>query len=164
MKPLKDNQNKENSLADQKVLDEKMLKAHAEDLGLDIPEDYFSKSKNEILAQVRAENGGKVIPLYGNKLFWAAAAIVLLIVTTVFQTNSVPALDEIPTIVSDTIEQLNTTELANKDAETQENDILISSLFVEESEIDEFVDNYMLKEALFEEKPNLINRLKEQND
>ena len=135
---------------DQKALEEKLQKMHNEDLGLGTPEDYFSKSKSEILAKVGIEDKSRVLPLYRNKIFWAAAAaIAVLVVLTVFRTNTVPPIDKIPAIVSDTIEQLNK-GLADEDFYQSENDILISSLFVEDSELDEFVDNYMLGEALFD--------------
>ncbi len=145
MEPLNKHNNK-----DQKALEEKLQKMHLQDLGLDLPEDYFSKSKSEILAKVGIEDKSRVLPLYRNKIFWAAAAAVaVLIVLTVFKTSTVRQIEEIPAIVSDTIEQLNK-GLANEDFYQGENDILISSLFVEDTELDEFVDNYMLGEALFE--------------
>ena len=146
MEPL----NKHNT-TDQKALEEKLQKTHIEDLGLGMPEDYFSKSKSEILAKVGIEDKSRVLPLYRNKIFWAAAAaIAVLIVLTVFKTSTGPQIDGIPAIVSDTIEQLNN-GLVDDDFKQGENDILISSLFVEDSELDEFVDNYMLEEALFDE-------------
>ncbi|MGB5500671.1 MAG: hypothetical protein WBM77_17195 [Maribacter sp.] len=142
--------NKHNT-TDQKALEEKVQKMHTEDLGLGMPEDYFSKSKSEILAKVGIEDKSRVLPLYRNKIFWAAAAaIAVLIVLTVFKTNTVPQIDETPTIVSDTIEQLNE-GLADEDFYQGESDILISSLFVEDTELDEFVDNYMLEEAIVDE-------------
>ena len=145
MEPLNKHKN-----TDQKALEEKLQKMHNEDLGLGMPEDYFSKSKSEILAKVGIEDKSRVLPLYRNKIFWAAAAaIAVLVVLTVFRTNTVPPIDKIPAIVSDTIEQLNK-GLADEDFYQSENDILISSLFVEDSELDEFVDNYMLGEALFD--------------
>ncbi len=135
---------------DQKALEEKLQKMHIEDLGLGMPEDYFSKSKSEILAKVGIEDKSRVLPLYRNKIFWAAAAaIAVLFVLTLFKTSTVPQIEEIPAIVSDTMEQLNK-GLANEDFYQGENDILISSLFVEDTELDEFVDNYMLGEALFD--------------
>ena len=134
----------------QKALEEKLQKMHFEDLGLGMPEDYFSKSKSEILAKVGIEDKSRVLPLYRNKIFWAAAAaIAVLFVLTLFKTSTVPQIEKIPAIVSDTIEQLNK-GLANEDFYQGENDILISSLFVEDTELDEFVDNYMLGEALFD--------------
>ena len=134
----------------QKALEEKLQKMHIEDLGLGMPEDYFSKSKSEILAKVGIEDKSRVLPLYRNKIFWAAAAaIAVLFVLTLFKTSTVPQIEEIPAIVSDTMEQLNK-GLANEDFYQGENDILISSLFVEDTELDEFVDNYMLGEALFD--------------
>ena len=136
---------------DQKTLEEKLRKIHNEDLGLSMPKDYFAKSKSEILAKVGIEDKSRVVPLYRNKVFWAAAAVIaVLIVLTVFKTNTVPQIDKIPAIVSDTIEQLNK-GLADEDINPGENDILISSLFVEDTELDDFVDNYMLEEALFDE-------------
>lgn len=146
MEPL----NKHNTTG-QKALEEKLQKTHIEDLGLGMPEDYFSKSKSEILTKVGIKDKSRVLPLYRNKIFWAAAAaIAVLIVLTVFKTSTVPQIDGIPAIVSDTIEQLNN-GLADDDYNQGESDILISSLFVEDAELDEFVDNFMLEEVLFDE-------------
>ena len=152
MESLNKKINMEKRADDQKALDKKMQSVHTKDLGLDIPQDYFSKSKIEILAKVGNENKGKLVSLYSNKIFWAAAAgIALLIAISIYRTNLVPQIDAIPTIVSDSIERLNTEGLVNEDAELGERDILITSLFVEETEIDEFVNNYMLEEAISDE-------------
>ena len=152
MESLNKKINMEKRADDQKALDEKIQSVHTKDLGLDIPQDYFSKSKIEILAKVGNENKGKLVSLYSNKIFWAAAAaIALLIAISIYRTSLVPQIDAIPTIVSDTIERLNTEGLVNEDAELGERDILITSLFVEETEIDEFVNNYMLEEAISDE-------------
>jgi len=58
-------------------------------------------------------------------------------------------MNEIPVIVSDTINHLKNDGLAQ--TEPEENDILITSLFVSENEIDEFVDDYVLEELVYEE-------------
>ena len=152
MESLNKKINMEKNADDQKALDKKMQSVHTKDLGLDIPQDYFSKSKIEILEKVGNENKGKLVSLYSNKIFWAAAAgIALLIAISIYRTSLVPQIDAIPTIVSDTIERLNTEGLVNEDAELGERDILITSLFVEETEIDEYVNNYMLEEAISDE-------------
>ncbi len=152
MESLNKKINMEKSADDQKALDKKIQSVHTKDLGFDIPQDYFSKSKIEILEKVGNEDKGKLVSLYSNKIFWAAAAaIALLIAISIYRTSLVPQIDAIPTIVSDTIERLNTEGLVNVDAELGERDILITSLFVEETEIDEFVNNYMLEEAISDE-------------
>ncbi len=151
MESLNKRINMEKSAYEQKALDEELQKMHSKDLGLGMPKDYFSKSKSEILAKVDNEHKSKVFPLYKNKNFWAAAAVIaVLIVLTVFKTNTIPLINEIPAIVTDTIENLNK-GLANEDYTLGEDDILITSLFIEETEIDEFVNNYMLEEAISDE-------------
>ena len=152
MESLNDKRTMDKSTDEHKTLDKKVQRVHAEDLGLDVPKDYFYKSNPEIWAKVGLENKGKVVSLYNNKVFWAAAAaIALLIAITLYRTSLVPKIDAIPVIVSDTIERMNTEGLVNEDVEFSESDILITSLFVEETEIDEFVNNYMLEEAISDE-------------
>ncbi len=152
MESLKENINSGNQANNQNLMDEKLRKMHTGDLGLELPDDYFSKSKNEILAKVTNQNKGRVIPLFKNKVFWAvAAAIALLIVFTLVKTSTLPRIDELPTIVSDTIEQLNTKGLTNEGFEDHKGDILVTSLFIDDKDIDEFVDNYMMEQDLFDE-------------
>lgn len=134
----------------QTSFDSKMHEMHSEELGFQVPEDYFSKSKMEILTKVSNQKEQRFNIFSQKRIVWSAAATIAIIVAlTVFKPNALPAIDKIPAIVSDTIDQLKTNGLAQ--GEPEENDILITSLFVADNEIDEFVDNYVLEELVYEE-------------
>ena len=130
--------------------DSKMHNIHSEELGLKMPEDYFSKSKSDILEKVSNQKGVRFTIFSRERIIWSvAASIAIIFALTVFKPNALPSIDDIPAIVSDTIEHLQNNNLAQ--GEPMENDILITSLFVPDNEIDEFVDNYVLEELVFEE-------------
>ena len=130
--------------------DSKMHEIHSEELGFKIPEDYFSKSKSDILEKVSKQKGGRFTIFSRERIIWSVAAtIAIIFALTFFKPNALPSIDEIPAIVSDTIEHLQNNNLAQ--GEPMENDILITSLFVPDNEIDEFVDNYVLEELVYEE-------------
>ncbi|CAL2078624.1 hypothetical protein [Tenacibaculum sp. 190524A02b] len=111
-----------------KTLDVNLEKKHTTDLGLKVPEDYFAKSKQSILAQTIAEEKkGKVINLSKTFYIWSAVAVVALLFTlAVFN----------PFEKSDAV---------------VEGDILIASLIEEDSEADALLDAYVNDELLTEE-------------
>ena len=134
----------------QTSFDSKMHEMHSEELGFQVPEDYFSKSKMEILAKVSNQKKIRFNIFSRERIIWSVAAtIAIILALTVFKPNALPAMDEIPAIVSDTIDQLKTNGLAQD--EFEENEILITSLFISDNEIDEFVDDYVLEELVYEE-------------
>ncbi|WP_299162581.1 hypothetical protein [uncultured Tenacibaculum sp.] len=99
---------------------------HKSDLGLDIPEGYFSKSKQSILQQTVLEKKGKVVSLYKKISIWSAVAVVALLFTlAVYNPLAV-----------------------NND---MENDILIASLVTEEADVDELLEDYVNEELLTDE-------------
>ena len=134
----------------QTSFDSKMHEMHSSALGFQVPEDYFSKSKMEILEKVSNQKEHRFNIFSRKRIVWSAAATIAIIVAlTVFKPNELPSMDKIPAIVSDTIDNLKNDGLAQ--VEPEENDILITSLFVADNEIDEFVDNYVLEELVYEE-------------
>ena len=134
----------------QTTFDSKMHKMHSEELGFQVPKDYFSKSKFEILEKVSNQKEQR-FGIFSRKItIWSVAAtIAIILALTVFKPNALPSIDNIPAIVSDTIDQLKTNGLAQD--ELEENDILITSLFIPDNEIDEFVNDYVLEELVYEE-------------
>jgi len=134
----------------QTSFDSKMLEKHSSALGFKTPEDYFSKSKMEILAKVLNQKEQRFNIFSRERIVWSvAASIAIIIALTVFRPDTIPSIDKIPAIVSDTVNQLKTNGLAQN--ELEENDILITSLFISDNEIDEFVNNYVLEELVYEE-------------
>jgi hypothetical protein len=98
-------------------------KKHKSDLGLNIPEGYFSKSKQAVLDKTVFEKKSKVIPLCKNMYAWSAVAVVaLLFILTVYRPL------------------MNTNEI--------DDDILIASLVIEDSDVDQLLENYVNEELL----------------
>lgn len=150
MKNLNNHINSKSETGGQTIFDSKMQKMHSDELGLKVPKDYFSTSKMEILEKVSNQKKNKFGVFSRKRIIWSVAAtIAIFIALTVFKPDTLPSMDKIPAIVSDTIDQLKTNGLAQEELEG--NDILISSLFIPDNEIDEFVDNYVLEELVYEE-------------
>ena len=99
---------------------------HKSDLGLDIPSDYFSKSKQSILEQTVLEKKGKVVSLYKKISIWSAVAVVALLFTLAVYNPIGTSSDE-------------------------ESDILIASLVTEEADVDKLLEDYVNDELLTDE-------------
>ena len=128
-------------------------KNHEELLGYQVPDDYFSTSKKEILDKVTAKKGKSIRLLSGNLkiMLPIAAAIALLITLTVFKPNVFPSIHDIPSIVSDTIKKIKNNNLAEDSFINLSNDVSIASLFVEDEALDDFVDDYVIDQIILEE-------------
>ena len=116
---------------------------HKDKLGLEIPEGFFSKSKLDILDAIPKEEERK------QTIFWLkprfaypiAASIILLISITFLWQNNTP---ETNLEITD-IEKI---EAFNIDFPSDE--FLVSSLFVEDSKMDQFIDAFLMKEIIVE--------------
>jgi len=75
----------------------------------------------------------------------------LLVALTVFKPNVLPSINEIPAIVSDTINTIKSNSLVFDNSAQDEDAVFIASLFVEDSQIDEFVNNYVMEELVYNE-------------
>ena len=128
-------------------------KTHKKDLGLGVPENYFTTSKNEILSKIANEKKAKVVPLYKNKFMWfAAAGIALLVALTVFKPDVFPSIDKNPSIVSDSINKFQNLELVYDLFTTDTQDITMASLFMNDAEISNYLENNIIEEILIDEK------------
>ena len=128
-------------------------KIHKNDLGLSVPENYFSASKNEILAKIASEKKVKVIPLYQNKFIWfVAAGIALLVALTVFKPDVFPSIDKNPSIVSDTVNKFQNLELVYDLFFTEKQDLTVASLFMNDAEINNYIESSIIEEILIDEK------------
>jgi hypothetical protein len=128
-------------------------KTHKKDLGLGVPENYFSTSKNEILSKIAHEKKARVVPFYKNKLMWfSAAGITLLVALTVFKPNVFPSIDKTPLIVSDSINKFQNLELVYDIFTTDSQNIAIASLFMNDAEISNYIENNIIEEILIDEK------------
>ena len=102
-------------------------KRHKTDLGLSVPEDYFSKSKQSILDKTVGKKKGKVVSLYKNMYAWSAIAVIALLFTLA--------------VINPFSSEINEVE----------NDILIASLVTDDAEVDQLLDEYVNDELLTDE-------------
>jgi len=152
MKKVNNHINSEFETNNQALLDKKRKEIHAKELGLGIPKDYFATSKRHILEKVSKQKEVPFPFFSRERILWSvAASIALIFAITVFKPNVLPSIKNIPSIVSDTIDQLQIKNVALENFELEEDNLLIASLFVEESDIDEFVTDYVLEELVYEE-------------
>jgi len=151
MKHMEDNKRWNELMKNNDSSEKQMDKMHTEELGLGMPEDYFEKSKIDILDKVFHEKKSKVIPLFRNKVTWfAAAGVALIVALTVFKPASMSSINEIPTVIADTVGQIRNLDLINSEFFV-EDDMLVASLFIDDSEIDDYIDNYIIEETIIDE-------------
>ncbi|RVT80037.1 hypothetical protein EOD40_02690 [Flavobacterium sufflavum] len=139
--------------------DDELNKIHSDSLGLNVPENYFLESKNDILNKVLARKEPKTIPFYRRKATWfAAATLTLLLGLAICNKYNSQDQQSIANSITDSIAQIDNENGATavpknnynnpipNNSLTAENDILVSSLFVEEKEVDEYITNYILED------------------
>ncbi len=126
---------------------------HKNDLGLGVPGNYFSTSKNELLTKIASEKKTKIVPLYQNKLIWfAVAGIALFIALTVFKPNAFPSIDKNPSIVSDTVNKYQNLDLVYNLLLNDYQDIMVTSLFMDDTDISNYIANNIIEEILIDEE------------
>lgn len=122
---------------------EHITKLHKDKLGIDIPEGFFETSKNDILSKVMAPETPE------QKVFWLkpilaypiAASIILALAVTFWMKND----------QTKTNNQISTSEdIKIIDPELLEGDFLVSSLLVEDSEVDTYLDHYIVNNIIVE--------------
>lgn len=153
--------------------DKKRNQIHIEELGLNIPEGYFAQSKNEILTKTSERRRSKMDGFFIKKTAWKIAASVALLMgaTIYFQYSSksisvseseMAEINTSPKIGGETLAQSDTSSkiknrntrmkygknenVMHKNVVQNENDILVKSLFVEDAEVDNYIDNYILED------------------
>jgi hypothetical protein len=126
-----------------KIHKEDISRLHKDRLGMDVPEGFFKKSKEDILNAVIQEEQPR------QQVFWLrpliaypmAAALVIALAITIFINNNKSDLNNKITDTDD-IEFLNG-DFSNKD-------FLVSSLMVSDSEMHDFLDRYIMDEIIVE--------------
>tara|TARA_R110001632_G_scaffold198615_2_gene320934 strand:+ start:11 stop:529 length:519 start_codon:yes stop_codon:yes gene_type:complete len=104
---------------------------HKEYLGMDVPKDYFKNSKANILDLIAEKEVKKVVPMfYVRRPFQVAASLVILIGLSIILRLS----------NSDAIEDISIAS----------NDILIESLFIEDTDMNQFVNDIVVNEIMME--------------
>ncbi|WP_141107247.1 hypothetical protein [Lutibacter flavus] len=135
-----------------KIKDDTLGESHKEELGFKIPENYFEKSKFEINSNISVKKDG-FFEITSNKLKFMlpiAAAIALLVTLTIFKPNSLSTIKQLPGIVLDTVDAINTNEFIDNNALAYD-DISINSLFVADDEIDEYLEDFILQSLVEED-------------
>lgn len=116
--------------------DMKRKDVHNRELGLEIPKDYFSISKKEILKNVKKQKKQKLILFVSRKSFLAAtASMAALFVLTLH-------------LMKNEFKEIQVTE--SSIVLNIENEQLLASLFVEESVTGDFIDSFVNKRILNE--------------
>ena len=116
---------------------------HKDKLGMAVPEDFFAKSKASILNEVIKPEKAK------QTIFWLkpmiaypiAASIILAIALTFwFQNNNTKNIEQIT----------NTENIEIWNSDILDSDFLISSLMISDTEMDNYLDRYILNKVVFE--------------
>jgi len=121
-------------------IDKKELaQEHKEYLGLDVPDNYFSKSKDNILKSLPMEKEQKrtVFGLRPMIAYPIAASIIILIGFTIWLQNDPSTIEQ----QKANIEQISSMDLIS-------DDVLVTSLLVEDADMDEFIDEIILNEII----------------
>jgi hypothetical protein len=162
---------KDNNAASNQMEDKKRNQIHLEELGLNIPEGYFAQSKNEILTKTSERKRSKIDVFFIKNTAWkVAASITLLMGATIYfqyssksiseselaEITTSPKIEDKTLVQSDTSSKYKNIDTKMKYGENvnvipknvvqNENDILVKSLFVEDDEVDSYIDNYILED------------------
>lgn len=114
-----------------------MAQEHKDYLGMDVPDDYFNKSKDNILKTLPMKQETRtVFGLRPNFAYPMAAAILILLGVFVWLKQ------DSTTQIETQIVNMSEVDFSN----FQTDDLLITSLMVEENEVDELLDAYILNE------------------
>ena len=125
-------------------------KIHKEVLGFEIPEDYFEKSKNEILSKIIKKKEVRKISFFNRKFVWlAAAGIALIFSLTIYIQQTIGSINNIPTIVLDSINLDKNSELIAD--YFVEDDILINSLFVSDNDLETYLNDAFINDVSADE-------------
>lgn len=139
----------ESPVMKQNLFDKERQEKHEAELGFKVPSNYFSNSKKDLLENINTGKRNKLIVFSRRNIGWSiAAAVALLITLNVFKTDGLRGIEELETIVSDTLNQHQKSHLAFEEKTSAEDDMLVSSLFIEDAEIDNFIDSYVLDEMM----------------
>lgn len=126
-----------------KIHQDNISRHHKDKLGMDVPDGFFKKSKEDILNAVTKEEQPK------QKVYWlrpmiaypVAATLVLAFAITFWLQNN----------TSDVNNQItNTEEIELLNSVLSQDDFLVSSLFVEDDDMDKFMDDFILNEIIVE--------------
>lgn len=133
----------EKSTTNSKDKIENITSLHRDKLGLEIPNGFFSKSKSEILNTISQdkEKSQTLFNLQRRYFYPIAASIIFLIGITLWLTNN----------TVDTNLELTVSEQSDYLDETLSTDnFIIPSLFVDNSNMDQFLDEFIIQNVFVE--------------
>ncbi|MGB5420024.1 hypothetical protein [Algibacter sp.] len=116
---------------------------HKDKLGMEVPEGFFSQSKASILNKVIEPDKPKqtVFWLKPTIAYAIAASIILAIALTFWvQDNNTENIEQIT----------NTEELKLLNSDILDSDFLVSSLLVSDTEMEKYLDGYIINKVVFE--------------
>lgn len=116
---------------------------HKDKLGMDIPEDYFAKSKKNILSQVIKVEATKPTVFWLRPIIYypIAASIMLAIVVTFWIKND---------ITKNETQITNTKDIQILNSDFFEDDFLTASLMVPDSQMNTYLDSYIINIVVME--------------
>lgn len=126
-----------------KIHKEDLSRLHKDKLGMDIPEGFFAKSKENILNKIMKPETPKQTVFWLNPMIaYPVAASIILAITIMFwmRNNS----SEIKNQIS------NNEAVTFPNLDLPETDFLISSLMVSDTEMDHYLERYLLKNVVIE--------------
>lgn len=146
---------RDHKIKELQVLKDKNLETkHNEELGLSVPKDYFKTSKNRILEEIESQKEVSNKPTK-KRFIWLsiAASITVLFTLTIFNKTIFNTFEN-SNIALDTLKQLKEDQLTEENLVLlNSEDITLTSLFVEDSELDDFIDSQVLEEIIEDNLP-----------
>lgn len=123
-----------------------LRKQHKEMLGMDVPENYFANSRANIMKKVSGSAGTTQKVFYMRPAFrYAIAAMVVLLI----------GLGISLTLLSDSNPEVPISNMENLElAQMADEDIIITSLLVDDENLDVFLDQYLLDGVLVKAELN----------
>lgn len=111
---------------------------HKELLGMDIPKDYFKSSKSKIMEKISIPEKEKPRVYYLRPVvrYAIAASVILLIALGIALKYNI------------TDGNLSNTQQIEYLASTDDQDVLINSLFISDDNMNAFLDNYLLADVM----------------
>ena len=137
----KHNEQSGNRFLKDEIHKKELAQEHKEYLGMDVPDNYFSKSKDTILNSIPIDNQqtSRVFKLKPLIAYPLAASFLILVGVFVWLQIDTPEINQNIT---------NTETIQTLDVESE--DFLVTSLLVEDDDLDAFLDDFIVNEILVE--------------
>jgi hypothetical protein len=129
----------------------KFTKQHKKELGFNIPENYFEQSKSDILKAVGIEGSKeqysyRMIPVWAYSV--AASVLILVGLFIGYQNNIFNPSKEVAQLFESSVIELNISS----------DEVLISSLYMDDKELSAFMGDYLVEAIIDEEQQEAQER------